>query len=928
MLGGKQLLDNSKVFFESTPNRLLVTLGNSEAFVLNTISQDLHPVKSLKNKNAFDFTRIDKNRIAVSSIDTVFVLNNHLEIIQTMIPPVKEKGLGIQLNMLNASTCLINSPKERFIFDFKTKKFQTFQAPLPAKGLFHTGYSVLYVDQIRQCIYLANYFKGLFQVDYKGEIKFSWSQMLLHEKLCILPNKIIPDKNNKDLVWVAGNNGISHLNLVTRQATNYRHDPQIPLSIVDNQVNNLFVDQSQNLWITTFKGLSVLNRNTTLIDDWDLDLSSDEPLMNLCRISNDELLVVKYFDGVYQINEKTNQLNPFHKDQLSGSWFVFKDESKLIHGGRGANIQVADLRTNQVMELSFLKKYFKQSDLVVLGFLHSSGAWWFSGNSWGGLVRYNPKTKETKHFSREQASFSGSYFTTYSETPNGDVWFSSNKTQVLTHWIKAQDRFEEINFEQIFEKPYQSVILCLTTDRKGNVWVGFEGGGLVCYDVSTKKTSVFGEEQGVPSNYIYNLVFDKRNRLWIGTKKGLACLSADLKKVQSFGVGNGFPGERFDQSSYFDKRTGMIWIASDNYLLRFHPDKLLKVEKQHLEIFIDEFWVSNKKQALGSGMNYSFSPTQNTIQLSFSSINSSGKSRIEYSYWLEGASNSWVSLGTNSSVNFPSLPYGTYRFHLRAKIQGTKNWVYLKEPLDFTVETPWYRSWWFKLVVFVASSGLIFFVTRMYFLGKIEKQRAVLEKQRAVQNERDRIAYDMHDDLGSGLTRISYLSKEALRKPENQQELERINAASLELVENMSELIWAMKVENDTLTDLLAYLRHYAMEYLESNAITVQIDLDEVKTDAIISGEARRHIFLIFKEALHNIVKHAQTEKVEINIEAKETLRIQIRDFGKGLNEGESDKKFRNGMKTMKKRTEQLNGNMELSNAAPGLKLNFEFPLP
>lgn len=928
MLKEKQLMDNSRVFFESVPNRLLVTLGNSEAFLLNTVSQNLTPVKSLKNKNTLDFNRLDKNRILVSSIDTLFILNNQLEIIQTIIPPLKKKGFGFQMRMLSSSKCIINSTYERFLFDFETKKFQSFQTELSLDNLFNTGYDLLYVDQVHHWIYLTNYFTGLFQVDYQGKILFSWSQEMLREKICVLPNKIIPDKNNKDYVWVTGNSGISHLNLITRQATNYRHDPQIPFSIIDDQTNNLYVDRFQNLWITTYKGLSTLNRNTTLIDDWDLKLSSDVPMMNLCRISRNKLLATKYYDGVYQIDEKSNEWTSYHKQELDNSWFIFRDGLKLIHGGKGTRLKVVDIESDRVTELSFLKDYFPESELVTIGFRHSSGNWWFSANSGGGLVCFNPKTKQINHFSKAKGSFSGSYFTYYSETPNGDIWFSCNKTQVLTHWIKKGNRFEEVDFGKIFEKQHQSIILALTTDLKGNVWIGFEGGGLVCYNISTKRTRVFGKEQGIPSNYIYNLVFDDRGRLWVGTKKGLACLGADLKTVQFFGVENGFPSEHFDQVSYFDEQTRMLWISCDNYLLRFSPDKLLKTEHFGLKIFIDGFWVSNQKQRLENGNNYHFSPTENTIQLMFSAVNSFKKAPVEYSYLLKGSSETWVSLGTNSRVNFPSLPSGIYTFRLRAKIPGMKNWVYLKHPIHFEIATPWYRTWWFKVFLFLASAAIIFLITRMYFLRKIEKQRAILEKQRAVQNERDRIAYDMHDDLGSGLTKISYLSKEALRKIENQGELNRINETSLELVRNMSELIWAMKVENDSLLDLLSYLRHYAMEYFETNQIVIQMEMDELVEDEQISGEIRRQIFLVFKEALHNIVKHAQTEKVLIQIALMDgKMRISVRDFGQGFQKEVLGKsKSGNGMKTMQDRIRKLNGTMRINNGEDGVELIFEFP--
>lgn len=928
MLSEKQYLDNSKVFFESTPNQLIVTLGNSEAHLLNCISQELLPIPSLKDKHITDFIRIDKNRIAAPSLDTVFILNNQLKLLHVIVPPLKGKRTPIQMKMLSASTCLLICSKEYFVYNFTTNQFQPFNTHLPTDGLAHSGYHLLYVDTEHQWIYMANFFKGLFQLDYSGQVLYSWSEQQTNDQLPGLPSTMIPDPTDSRKVWISGNLGVAHLDLFTRKSTRYLHDPLIPFSLGNDQVNNLFPDRYHNLCVASANGISFLNKNSTLIDYWTLPISSDEALMSLCRISDHELLAPKYFDRVVKINESNRITEAFNSPKLKGSWFVFKDGTKIIQGGEGTTVKQVDLPSNRVTELTFLKDYFKESELVVLGLRHSSGDWWFSGNLGGGLVRINPKTGKSAHFSKDKQSFSASYLTHYSEAPNGDLWFSSNKAQVLLHWIKAEDRFEEVNFESLLERQHQSVIQCITTDHTGNVWVGFGGGGLVCYDVTSKKLLSFDKKDGIPSNFICNLVFDNQNRLWVGTQKGMACISANLKKVQSFGVENGFPSERFDQMSYFDQQTGMIWMSCDQYLLRFYPDKLLKEEQQHLEIFIDEFLVSNRKQPIGEQVLYSFSPTQNTIQLSFASLNSLGKSKVEYSYWLEGAFENWVSLGTNSSVDFPSLGSGKYVFHLRAKIQGTKNWVYLKEPVHFVIGTPWYRSWWFKVVISTAAAGLIFFITRLYFSRKIEKQRAVLEKQKAIQDERDRIAYDMHDDLGSGLTRISYLSKEAIKKSDNHQELERINAASLELVENMSELIWAMKMENDTLTDLLAYLRHYAMEYLEANQINVHIAIDEVETDVIISGESRRHVFLIFKEALHNIVKHAETEKAEIAIGVtEEYLQIRIRDFGKGVREEEENKKFRNGMKTMQKRVQQLNGSMELVNADPGVQLNFEFPL-
>ncbi|WP_343632314.1 two-component regulator propeller domain-containing protein [Fluviicola sp.] len=926
MLGEKQVLDNSRVFFEVSPNRLLVTLGNGQAFILNCISQKFTPVESLKNRYSLNIERIPGNRYLVSSTDTLFVLDGSLKIIESIVPPLKKKHFEIRMQMLDDSRFLVSSTKEFFLFDFKSRKFEPFKPELPQDGLFNTGYEILYVDRYRKRIYFLNFFKGMIETDYQGKVMFHWESGVLQRDLCGLLKQMIPDGNNQHMVWVCGNQGVAHLNLVSRQATVFKHDPLVPFSIASGLVTGLFLDRYQNLWATTYKGISVMNKNSILIDEWDFKTSPDEPFMNMCRISDHELLAVKYGSGVFRLSEKTNRFEPYHEKALH-YWFAFRNGDQVINGGRGTVLKVVNLKTNQVKDLNFLKPYFKQSELVCLGFRSTGGAWWFSGNSGGGLVRYDPVSQKAVHFSRDKKSFSGSYFTNWSEAPNGDLWFSSNKTQVVTHWIKASDRFEEIDFAKIFEKQHQSIIQCLAADKKGNIWLGFEGTGLVCYNIQSQKTTFYGKKEGITSNFVYNLVFDDQQRLWVGTKKGLACLGADRKTVQYFGLANGFPSEHFDQSSWFDPKNGMLWIASDNYLLRFFPDNLLKTENRNLQIFLDEFLVSNEKQPLEQDNAYDFRPDQNTVQFTFSTLNPLGKEQIEYSYLLEGSDGKWISLGTHSSVIFPSLPSGIYRFHLRAKIPGTKKWIYLQDPVRFEIATPWFRSWWFKLIVILLSAGIIFLITRIYFQRKIEKQRAILERQRAVQNERDRIAYDMHDDLGSGLTKISYLSKEAIRKAENRAELDRINETSVELVKNMSELIWAMKVENDSLADLMSYLRRYAMEYFETSQIAVQMEADEFEEDRQISGEIRRQVFLIFKEALHNIVKHANTERVFIQIRVNQQLQIRIRDYGLGLKPEAERNRSGNGMKTMQERTRRLKGRMELKNHENGVELFFEIPL-
>jgi signal transduction histidine kinase len=206
-------------------------------------------------------------------------------------------------------------------------------------------------------------------------------------------------------------------------------------------------------------------------------------------------------------------------------------------------------------------------------------------------------------------------------------------------------------------------------------------------------------------------------------------------------------------------------------------------------------------------------------------------------------------------------------------------------------------------------------------------QQVVLEKQKELENERNRIAADMHDDLGSGLTKITYLSQMALGKSDTEGNLTKINKTATELVENMSELIWVMKEENNTLEDLATYIKSYAVEYFENNNISVSIQIPELFNDIIINGNDRRNLFLSVKESLHNIVKHAHAKNVSIVIAIDSHLKIVISDDGIGLSEsGQAKLLSGNGIKNMKSRIESMQGDFVIS-GTDGTQLCFSIPV-
>lgn len=194
-----------------------------------------------------------------------------------------------------------------------------------------------------------------------------------------------------------------------------------------------------------------------------------------------------------------------------------------------------------------------------------------------------------------------------------------------------------------------------------------------------------------------------------------------------------------------------------------------------------------------------------------------------------------------------------------------------------------------------------------------------LDRQLMLERERARISQDMHDDIGASLTRISMMSELVKNKPditgENKEWLGQITYASRGVVEEMSQIIWALNPKNDNLEGLVTYIRRFAFEYLEPTPVTCFFDLPENLQDKPLSVEVRRNVYLVVREALHNVVKHSGATKIWINLEMMaDGFRIRIKDNGKGFN---SDKlEFPgNGLINMKKRMNDIGGEFSIISA-------------
>jgi signal transduction histidine kinase len=432
-------------------------------------------------------------------------------------------------------------------------------------------------------------------------------------------------------------------------------------------------------------------------------------------------------------------------------------------------------------------------------------------------------------------------------------------------------------------------------------------------------------KSGLSENFISYLAHDEDNTIWACTPSGLDKISMQNNRPVI---------ENLTRQNNIYQNVTKVVIDNHKTAWAVTPEGLIKITPENKIIYrytprLMLTKILTGPDTLEQADAKIFSHRQNNISFYFAAPSFLDEKQILYSYWLQGSNNQrWSDPSDNASVSFTELKPGNYTLNIKAIFPAGR---YPEQTLSysFSVTPPWWQTWWFRTGIGILGTWFIIAIIRLYYLGKLERQKTILEKQQAIEKERTRIATDMHDDLGAGLSRIKFLSETiGIKKQKHEpieDEISSIRNYSHDMIDKMGEIVWALNEKNDSLIDLLAYTRAYAVEYLTQNGIRVTVETTEEFPPIFVAGEFRRNFYLAVKEALHNIVKHAGAEHVFISFDVNRELHITIKDDGCGFQTNIS-KPYSNGLINMQKRMKDLGGSFEIKNM-DGTQIHLSAPL-
>lgn len=514
---------------------------------------------------------------------------------------------------------------------------------------------------------------------------------------------------------------------------------------------------------------------------------------------------------------------------------------------------------------------------------------------------------------------------------DGSLWVSTLYSGIKK--INAKEKkvekslFTENGFRCIMEDPKHQII-----------WAASQT-GLLAYHFPTGRYQVYDEKNGLLNDYLYGIVRIE-NEIWVSSNKGIARGNLSFVKddplpqivFRSFTKEDGLQSDEFNTGAYGKSKNGTVFFGGINGLNWFFADKI-SGNKYQPKVAITGLKVNDKPYSLRPSIEHLKSLTtnynENTISIKFAGLEFTNPSSIGYYFKLDGVEKNWTNEKNTQEVRYANLSPGKYTF--RVKAANSDNVLSDEATLLIKILPPFYSTWWFRIGMTVILLSFIIFITKKAFQFKLKNRIRALEKEKALEEERHRISKEMHDDLGAGLTQISLISEAAKRRKKAgkfpSEELGDIANTSRQLIENVSEIIWAMNPDFDTLSGMFAYLREQMGKLLEYSGKNFSIKMPSIFEDINISNTRRKNIVMLVKEAVNNAIKHSNASAIDITVElAGHHLLIRISDNGCGFDITKITRG--NGVKNYTYRAGLLNGKIELNSDDKGTDVYIDIPLP
>jgi ligand-binding sensor domain-containing protein len=548
---------------------------------------------------------------------------------------------------------------------------------------------------------------------------------------------------------------------------------------------------------------------------------------------------------------------------------------------------------------------------------HRGDIWISTDGAANGLTRLERKTGKLQRYGEAENMPPRFLVTAFAEDRSGNLWIASAGR--LTRYRDGQ--FQAFAASAGLRAGW---ITDLYVDHAGRLWAASESGVVRIDSPGTAQPGfvTYSRSQGLAAVGASSIVEDRWGRLYVAGARGIDCfyppsLLTGPLRVKHYTAADGL-GLGTAEAAFRD-RNGTLWFGTHDGVARLDPEPDRPVEAPPIRISgIRIRGESRFVSPLGESalIGLELRPNEDQIQIDFAGLDFTPRWNLQYQYRLEPGDRDWNPTESRT-VNYARLSPGAYRFLVRA-INADGAASPAEASVSFTLLPPLYQRWWFRLLALALAVGGLYSLYR-YRVGRL------LE----VEKLRTQIATDLHDDVGSTAAQISILSAVAGRGagPGQAAPLSEIAALSRDLAGSMRDIVWAIDPDQDRMGDLVYRMRRFSSDVFAHNGIRYEFHAPVGGDDLPLDADLRRQTFLIFKESLHNMVRHSGCTEARIHLGLQRGwLVLALHDNGRGFDPAHLD--AGQGLRSMRERSQRLGGELAVHSAiGRGTSIVLRFPL-
>lgn len=722
---------------------------------------------------------------------------------------------------------------------------------------------------------------GLVQYDLPRRQAIDHSWILAAEKASIV---YCVYKDNNNTIWVGTDNGI--IRISNREAV-FTSIPFVlggePLK--DIHCRRIMADRNGNLYAAT-ENYGLLKRtHTPRGSDTTIALShfGATPVSALPVVNKSIRLLL---NGRYDIG------------YIYDMWY---DKNDIIWLA-GFGISRYDTRTDSLeIFLAEGTEQEKQESINQFSICFDGQLFWTAGQY--NLYTFDPQTRTMQPFRDDKGNMPFYHLPCWSlAIKDGCVWAGS-----ANGLYKIDTRTRTV-VKQSIDGRLDYGINDISPDGDSSLWISTAGGGIIRFNEKTGKTEQYTNKEGLSNNTVCGLLQDNNKGCWISTYAGLSYLNRQRNQFNNFYTRDGLPTDEFNRKAFYKMPDGRMIFGGLNGYMIFDPEAAFTT-KQPVKILLTRFDKTNTNgnttDTVLNGQTLDkvvVGPEDNFFSFSFMLSDLYDPAGNRFFYQLRGVDDAWHSIGSQHFVAFNSLSPGSYTLRIKGNTSnGSPSTNELS--IDIRVKQVFYKTIGFIALVIAAVLISVWLGVR-YRIAQVKK----------IQYLRTRIASDLHDDVGSSLVRITILA-DAIRREGvtdiTQARLGAISGISRGAVSTMKDVVWSIDARNDTMLGMIQYMQEHLYNMLSAANIDFELTHTGFADQERLTMNFRQNVYLAFKEAINNIVKHSGASRVEVDLKKEKGMFVmRVRDNGKGLDDAKSASG--QGLNNMRLRAGRLKADLKI----------------